>query len=168
MVCVYVFFACERMHVCGCVCKCVCVCVCVRARSCVGVCVHLYMDVCLFAFMRACMRVIVRVYLLLYACLCVFVCMRACVCVCVRVCVYVFMHLCLYMCARVRFVFFNSQRWLPLAKRKMIKISFFKNIFAIVHARVLGNVAIVFHLNNYKYRIIVQNQILYDTIRIVI
>ena len=51
-------------------------------------CVHLYMDVCVFSFMRNCMRLIVRVSLFLYACMCVFVCMRvhACMCVCLRVC----------------------------------------------------------------------------------
>ena len=87
---------------------------------------------------------------------CVHAFMSEYVCVCTRACALDCLHafMCTYVRARA-FWFSYSTKTAPLGQRKIIKIAFFKNIFAIVHAQGFGNVAIIIHLNNYKYLIIV-------------
>ena len=80
---------------------------------------------CVFAFMHASMRLIVRLSLVLYVCVCVSVCVCVCVFVCLR-----------RVCVCVHVIEYVLQGCPPLAKRKMIKIAFFKNIFAIINASV--------------------------------
>ena len=85
----------------------------VRARY-VRVCLRASVYRCVFAFMRACMRLIVRVSLLLYACMClslcacvyVCVCVRVCVCVCLCECVCAYACDCVCMCVRACVLFF--------------------------------------------------------------
>ena len=81
-----------------------------------------------------------------------YVCACESMCVCAHVCYHAFMFI--YVCARA-FCLSSFTKTAPLGKRDKIKISFFKNIFDIVHARVLRNVSIIIHLNNYRNLIIV-------------
>ena len=82
-------------------------------------------------------------------------CVRVSGCVCMYVCVCSCVHAFVFVCVRACVLFFIIHNTDPLEKPNIIKIAVFKNIFAIVQARVLRNVAIIIHLNNYKYLIIV-------------
>ena len=116
----------------------VCVCVlCMYVHACVYVCARVACEhlccgsagVCAHEYLRACEWM--HMYLCVFMHLC-FICVRACV-----------------------LLFIIHKKTALLGKRNIINIPFFKNIFAIVHALLLRNIAIIIHLNNYKYLIIV-------------
>ena len=70
-----------------------CVCVFASVRAFVRVCMCVYVRVCVCACVRVCVCACVRV--------CVCACVRVCVCACVRVCVCACVRVCVCACVRV-------------------------------------------------------------------
>ena len=94
-----------------------CVCMCIYVRIFAGLCVYIYVGICvswrvcghivLYIGTQEVLTLFIRVFgcthvcVCKHACVCVCVCMCACVCVCVCVCVYVSECMCLCVCVCV-------------------------------------------------------------------